>query len=261
MSVLNAVGDSDRGAPGVSLGADVEWISECFVINGVHEHVSVYLVRVGRNTIVIDSGAHCHLRSLKQRIERATKGGGIQALILSHSDYPHSGNVAEFRAQWGNFEIVASCADPEIQGLPYATRVHLGQATTVLGRRFTFVDPPLADRSHTTWIYDHTSGTLFSADGFGSYHVAGQCSLVSGELPGGIRSEHIASYHRDTFPWLRYVDPVKLRAALEHLFRRFPVRYVAPVHGHPVSGDDLPAYMNRLIAAVDRIAQAYSVTL
>lgn len=252
---------SARRAPdaGVRLTGDVEWISACVDLGVVHEHVSVYLVRTGAGALVVDSGSFCHEEHVRRRIDQATDGEGIRALILSHSDYPHSGNIPAFRTHWGDFEIVASCADPEIQGLPYATRVRLGEVTEVLGRRFTFVDPPLADRSHTTWIYDHASRVLFTADGFGSYHVAGECESVSTAFADGVPAARIHEYHRDTFPWLRYVDPDKLRSRLFELFRQLPAAWIAPVHGHPVAAADLDQYLDRLCTAAERIAAAYSI--
>lgn len=55
-------------------------------------------------------------------------------------------------------------------GLSNAQRCRIGGSLSVQGRSFSFIDPPLVDRSHTTWIYDHGSEVLFTADGFGSYH-------------------------------------------------------------------------------------------
>lgn len=245
----------------VSLAGDVEWISECHPVGDKHEHVSVYLVRSGSGNVVVDTGSFYHRESIRTKLENATKGKGVQALLLSHSDYPHSGNVSDFRSEWGDFEIVAACSDPEIQGLPYATRCTLGESMEILGRRFSFVDPPLADRSHTMWIYDHESGTLFTADGFGSYHAPGDCELVSATVPGGIAFENIYRFHKDTFVWLRYADSDRLRAALEGLFRTYDVTQVAPVHGHPVVRTDLARYMDCLAESVRRIAEAYTVPM
>ena len=141
-------------------------------------HVSVYLVRAPGGSILIDSGSFYHRESLSRRIGEATGDQGPQALVLSHSDYPHSANIPSFRDSWGDFEIVASVASPEIQGLPYARRARIGESLDVLGRRFTFIDPPLADRSHTTWIYDEEARTLFVADGFGTLHAPGNCDDI-----------------------------------------------------------------------------------
>ncbi|HET9986149.1 MAG TPA: MBL fold metallo-hydrolase [Longimicrobiales bacterium] len=253
MSEMRA-GDAE---PTVRLLADVEWVSECYPVGELHEHVSVYLIHEGDRHIIIDTGSFYHRESIAGKLREATLGRGVQALILSHSDYPHSGNIPALRREWGDFEIFACCGDPQIQGLPYATQCRIGGQREIFGRLFSFVDPPLADRSHTSWIYDHGSKVLFAADGFGNYHVPGECALTSLEIPGGIRSGDIHGYHRDNVGWMRYVDPARLRATLERMFERFDIALVAPVHGNPVAASELGGYLDELTEAARRIVAEY----
>jgi flavorubredoxin len=247
------------GPPSVPVTQDVEWIHECYDLGERHEHVSVYLIRTDEGNIVVDSGSFYHRDSIHRRITEATQGEGIRALILSHSDYPHSANIGAFRREWGDFEIVASCGDPGIQGLPYARPSSIGETLEVLGRPFTFLDPPLADRSHTTWIYDRPSRVMFVADGFGNYHDPGQCHLLSPALPEEGRSEGIGDFHRETLTWLRYVDPDLMSRVLRRLFTEQPVSFVAPIHGNPIAAADLEHYLEVLDRAVADIANGYRV--
>ncbi|MFV1986480.1 MAG: MBL fold metallo-hydrolase [Gemmatimonadota bacterium] len=237
----------------LEIGSGVEWIHECFPEEGGHLHVSVYLVRAPEGDILIDSGSFYHRESLSRRIGEATGGRGPRSLILSHSDYPHSANIPTFRDQWGDFEIVASVASPEIQGLPYARRARIGESLDVLGRRFTFLDPPLADRSHTTWIYDEEARTLFVADGFGTLHRPGDCDVWWGDLPAVGRADGVKEFHDQTLRWLIYVDPDRLMAALRDMFARHPADVVAPIHGPPIAADDLEQYLDDLSAGVREI--------
>jgi glyoxylase-like metal-dependent hydrolase (beta-lactamase superfamily II) len=234
----------------IELGDGVSWVHECFPERDGHLHVSVYVIRTARGNILVDSGSFYHRDSLSRRIADVTDGSGIQALILSHSDYPHSANIPSFRGQWGDFDIVASCADPDIQGLPYARRARIGETLDVLGRRFTFLDPPLADRSHTTWIFDEESRILFVADGFGTLHRPGSCEQLWGALPTAGRAEGVGEFHVQTLPWLRYVDPDRLMDALRTIFERHPAKAVAPIHGPPIEGDDIDRYLDDLDRAV-----------
>ena len=244
----------------VCLTEDVEWIGECYPLeDGRHMHVSVYLIRTPSGNIVIDSGSFYHREAIERRITAATSGEGIHSLILSHSDYPHSGNIAAFRREWGDFEIVASCGDPDIQGLPYATQVNFGETHDVLGRPFTFLDPPLADRSHTSWIYDRASRVMFVADGFGNFHAGGACHARSPELPEDGRDEGIHDFHAGALVWLRYADPPKLMRVLRGMFEAHPVSWVAPIHGNPIADEDLEDYLARLEASIASIAAGYRV--
>lgn len=244
----------------VELGGGVSWVHECFPESEGHVHVSVYLIETPDGHILMDSGSFYHRESLAERVSAATGGRGIAALILSHSDYPHSGNIPAFRDDWGDFEIVASCADPHIQGLPYARRVRMGETTEVLGRRFTVLDPPLADRSHTTWVFDEASRTLFVADGFGLLHEPGACDVEWGALPTEGRAEGVAEFHDQTLPWLRYADPQRLMGALRGILARHPPAWIAPIHGPPIAERDLPDYLDALERAVERIAAKYALT-
>jgi flavorubredoxin len=254
--VENATGNADAA---VTLADGVQWLNECYPHGERHEHVSVYLIRSEQASILVDSGSFYHRDPIEDRIARSTDGDGLDAIVLSHSDYPHAGNVSEFRGKWDDVELVASSGSPELQGLSDARRCRIGESLTVADRRFSFIDPPLADRSHTTWIYDHGSGVLFTADGFGNYHLPSQCDATSHDFADGIPLEAIYEFHAKNLVWLRYVDPDKLRAALTDIFDEYDVSYVAPIHGNPIAGSEIDEYLDKLVDAAARIASEYSV--
>lgn len=243
----------------VRLADDLWWVEECYDIGDAHRHVSVYVIREADRYVMVDSGSFYHEEGIIEGVMEVTGGAGVDAILLSHSDYPHSANIEHFRPEGHEVELIASSGAPAAQGLSDATKCDIGGEMTVCGRRFSFIDPPLADRSHTTWIYDHGSGTLFAADGFGSHHQPGQCAMTSADFPDGIPEAAIREFHRDELVWLRYVDPGKLRAALEAIFEAFPPSFVAPIHGHPIVGDDIQEYLDRLIRAAGDIADGYEV--
>ena len=238
---------------------DVTWVSVCYPHEGVHEHVSVYLVETAGGNVLVDSGSFHHEEEIMAGIHEATGSDGVDAIVLSHSDYPHSANIDEVRATYDDVELVASSGAPELQGLSDARRCVIGEDLDVLGRTFEFIDPPLADRSHTTWIFDTESGVLFTADGFGNYHAPGECDYFSADFADSTPEEDVYEFHRDNLGWLRYVDAGKLRAAIDDIFDEFEIRAVAPIHGNPVVADDIPRYLDRLESAAARIADEYEV--
>ena len=130
--------------------------------------------------------------------------------------------------------------------------------TEVLGRRFVVLDPPLADRNHTTWVYDEASRTLFVADGFGTLHAPGACDIDWGRIPEDGRAEGVHEFHAQTLPWLRYADPERVMGALRTMLERHPPAWVAPIHGPPIAEADLGRYMADLDAAVTRIARLHN---
>lgn len=244
------------------IAAGVYWINECYDLGGKHEHVSVFLIhdRESDRFALVDSGSFYHRDAITAQVDEATGGRGINALILSHSDYPHSANIREFKTEGDEVELVASSGSPLAQGLPPdAIKADIGGSLEIIGRKFSFIDPPLADRSHTTWIYDHESCGLFTADGFGSYHDLDTCDFVSADFEDGIPAEEIYEFHRDTLVWLRYVDPAKLESTIDSILKEYPTDYIAPIHGHPILGDDIDQYFGRLIDAATRIESEYTV--
>ena len=258
--VVSAIQRARGPAASVPLTHDVSWIAENYPLGeGRNVHVSVFLIRAEEQNILIDSGSFYHRESLVRRISGVTAGEGIHSLILSHSDYPHSGNIPAFRRRWGDFEIVASSGEPEIQGLPYARRSRIGGSLEVAGRQIDFLDPPLADRSHTSWIYDRVSRVLFVADGFGYHHSDDETGLTSRQLPDGFRSEEIYTFHRDTLIWLRYADPPVLMGVLREMLEEREVSWVAPIHGNPIAAEHLDDYLERLEEGVRRIVGEQAV--
>ncbi len=240
----------------VELTDELVWIEECYDLGDRHKHVSVYVIRGEDAAILVDSGSFHDREAIAAGVESAVGDRSLDALILSHSDYPHAGNVREFAATDDATELVASSGAPTKQGLPDATKADIGGSMTVAGRDFSFIDPPLADRSHTTWIFDYGSGGLFTADGFGSRHDPGQCSMTSADFLDGVSPAAIEEYHRHELVWLRYVDPERLRDALTDIVERYPVSWVAPIHGHPIAESDLDQYIERLVDAARQISDA-----
>lgn len=237
----------------------VEWVAQCYDHGEKHEHVSLYLVRGRDDVILVDSGSVYHREEITSAVDDATGGDGPDAIVLSHSDYPHAANVSPLGGDTEDVELVASSGSPEKQGLPDARKCEIGGRLDVKGRTFSFIDPPLADRSHTTWIYDHGDGVLFTADGFGNYHEPGQCEYLSGEFPDVTPAEAIYEYHRDNLVWLRYVAPEKIERTLDAIFEEFDVNAIAPIHGNPIEGDDVDGYRDRLYDTICRITGEYEV--
>ena len=242
-----------------NLTEDVTWVSVCYPHEDEHEHVSVYVVETAGGNVLVDSGSFHHEDEIMAGIDEAVRDDGIDAIVLSHSDYPHSANIDEVREEYDDVELVASSGAPEVQGLSDARRCVIGEDLDVLGRTFEFIDPPLADRSHTTWILDTESGVLFTADGFGNYHAPDECDNFSDDFEDSTSGEDIYRFHRDNLGWLRYVDSDKLRAAIDDIFTEFEIRAVAPIHGNPIVEGDIPVYLDRLERAAARIADEYEV--
>lgn len=99
----------------------------------------------------------------------------------------------------------------------------------------------------------YASKTIFSVDGFCSYHQSGLCDVVSSALDG-FTVDNIESFYRDILLWLKYSDPERVMSRTREHLVEFDIQWVAPGHGNPIDDDDLPVYLDALETAIEWIA-------
>jgi flavorubredoxin len=242
----------------VQLTDDVHWLNESLDIGGEYMHVSAYLVEADGQFVLVDTGSFNDRESIQSQISEITGGAGLDVVVVSHADLPHSGNVPWFLERYEDLEVIVSTTLPDVVGLPASsTIVDFGESRDVCGRTFTFGSPPLLDLFNTIWAYDHPSGVLFTADGFGNYHDLADRDRTSAELPDGVSAESIYAYLNDSIRWLRYADPEKLHAGLDSFLSNYEIEYIAPIHGNPIHRSDLDTYLDRFEDAVRRITDEF----
>ena len=234
------------------------WINETYTDGERRLHVAVYLIESEEGYVLIDTGSFNDREAIRREITDLVGGSSLDAIIVSHADLPHSGNVPWFEAEFPDVEILSPSNYPAIVGLPAdATVCPLGGSMAVAGRRFSFVYPPLCDLQHSAWIFDEASGVLYTADGFGNYHRPDQRDALYAEIEDELSVEDVREFHIDTLRWLKYVDPEKLRRGIESVFERYDVSWVAPIHGNPIERRSIDSYMETFTTAVEEIDEGY----
>lgn len=241
----------------VELADGTYWLSKCFEITETsHLHVSVYLIENDRGFTLIDTGSHNHLAEIESETREIVGDQPVNSIVLSHIDLPHAENVSPLMERWPGASLYSAAGNPATAGIP--DRIFLGQGPKdISGRRYEFIQAPLADRQHTLWTYDTTTEILFTADGLGNYHRPNQCTAVSTEIDGGIEPEDIYRFHKYELRWLRLVDPEKICADLDTIFDEFDVEYIAPIHGNPIQSVDVDDYRSDLYESIRRLDNEY----
>jgi flavorubredoxin len=247
------------------LSDNVTWIGDTYPVRGeLHVHVSVFLVETPDGYVLIDTGSHYFEETIVTEVSEAAGDADLDAVLVSHADLPHTGNIDSLRDRLGDFELYSATSAPELVGIPSPIECHPGETMSIAGHEFSFTDGPLADITDTVWVYDHGDGTLFSADGFGSYHRPEDRAKLSSEFPDGVPTEYIFEYHYRMFRWLKYVDCSRLIVAIDDLFDEFEIDYIAPTHGTPVVETGVDQYRTRFERSIeDAIAiksDSHSVT-
>ena len=238
----------------VQLTEDVHWVGACEDARDRHVHVSVYLVEAGEEWVLIDAGPP-HETDIGDEVDRITGGEGVDTLLLTHTNMPHTGHAHEY-ADRGVRVLSATDIPEEFGG--YGELWRRDDTVEVAGRPFSFPKPPMTDHVYSLWLYDHDSGVLFSSEALGNYHTEGQCTGVWGDGGTEITREDIEAFVRDRLPWVRYVVPEKLESTLRARLGEYDVSYVAPGHGNPVAGDRLETYLDRLMDVVREVAGEWS---
>lgn len=242
----------------VQLTEDVHWVGTCEDAGrGQHVHVSVYLIDAGDEYVLVDAGPP-HDTDIGDEVDRLTGGAGVDTLLLTHTNMPHTGHAHEY-ADRGVRVLSATDIPEEFGG--YGELWNRDETVELAGRAFSFPKPPVTDHVYSLWLYDHDSGVLFSSEALGNYHPPGRCEAVWGAVPGGSETEpqevaraDIEAFVRDRLPWVRYVAPEKLESTLRERLGSYDVSYVAPGHGTPVADDRLDAYLDRLMDVVREVA-------
>lgn len=245
-----------------NITADIYQVGECVSGADGHEAVQVYVLMNNGQPILVDCGSQLHRVGIMQALNELLAGLTPSYVLLTHSELPHAGNLAQVARQWPQVNVIVSNVMlPYIEiapVLPLAqiTALRPGATLQVAGRTLEFVEALLKDQPGSQWIFDRQTGTLFTGDGFGYYHAAEQCGRLSDELNGELTVEQFQTYHRTAFRFLRWVVAERLNADLAKLFARYPVNIIAPIHGHALRGD-VTKHVARLQHALTHICAGF----
>lgn len=240
------------------LADGIQWISQCYEDGDRHMHLSQYVVGTDRRVLVDAGTDHRRGRSVEE-IEEALEGDRLEAVLLTHSILPHTENLPRIQAEWPDVDVLAATNAPAIVGLPdEAEPKVLNDRRTVVGQPFSFLDPLLTDVVGSNWLLHEPTGTLFTAEGVGHYHLAGACADRSGDFADGISFEAVHGFHRDKLAFLGYLDPEKLRGGFESVLGEFDVEHVAPMHGNPIEAGDVDAYVDTVIESVETFREEWT---
>jgi flavorubredoxin len=218
-----------------------------------HHHISPYVIEGPKGTVLVEAGSLEHQEELVSRLEETLGSNPVDAAILSHYDLPHVANARHFRDIW-EFDLYTSfsgtSANPETLGMGSSVGCMHDETKTICGREFTFPWPPLVDAAHTMWVYDREAKAMFAGD-MGHYHEPDACQQIIDEPGKMVGVDAIRAYNEDALPFVRYLDPAKMREAFAEMRTQYDIEVWAPVHGNPIVGTDLiETYHERYVEAL-----------
>lgn len=219
--------------------------------------VNVYLLREGRNALLIDTGFSAHQDDvLSWLAEQLPADHQLAVITLRQSEFDSVCNVVPivnrfnvttvFGAQSQGMTWFGFRPDEKLEGraatVPY-TAVRQGPITVLdnPSRTISVIQPAL--RLLTThWLFDPLSRTLFTSDAFGH---------LSGVQAGEIGADQLRDYLTATrYWWLAGARTETIIDWLDSVFATFDVDRIAPAYGPLLEG-----------AAVDRTVEVYKSAL
>jgi flavorubredoxin len=130
-----------------------------------------------------------------------------------------------------------------------------GSVRALGGLRLHFLEAVLRQMLLTQWVYEESTGTLFTSDSFGFRHLThADAPLVltsSQDLPdvSALAEETVARFN-----WLREARMDALAKSYADFFARYDVQRLAPVHGCIIEGRQAVAAHVRRLAQALRLA-------
>lgn len=216
----------------------------------VHNHTSTFLITGGDQTLIVDTGHTVGWSEMKGDLLTVLDGRPLDWVVPTHPEIPHSGNLARLLDMYPSARMAGDTRDFHLIYPQHRDRLHRrvpgDEIDLGRGYRYTFLDAPIRDLPSTQWGYEHSQQILFTSDGLGythhppvdgePVHLAGECSLLSTELPRIPDALQAGYLTRSALSWTRYVDMEPIFARIAEMVRDHPPKLVAPAHGN-VIGD------------------------
>lgn len=189
-------------------------------------------------TVVMDTVGQGFETEWLENIEKAGNGKKVDYIVVQHMEPDHSANIAKLAEKYPKAVIVASVAAFNMMKNYFGTgfedrRLVVKEGDTLkLGKHeLAFVSAPMVHWPEVIMTYDKASGTLFSADAFGTFGTETEES-----------TENWADEARRYYIGIVGKFGAQVQAVLKKA-ANLDIRTICPLHG-PVLTHDLDYYLN-----------------
>lgn len=203
----------------------------------------------GNEPVLVDTGLAGLREDFLKKLERVVDPASLRWIWITHMDPDHVGNLEAVLELAPDARVVTTflgMGKLGLLGLPQ-DRVYLlnpGQTLHLADRSLSCLRPPTYDAPETTALFDHATGTYFSADAFGALMEAP--AQYAGELSPEALAEGLITWARVDSPWLHWVEPSALRRAFQRIRQLAPTRIVS---SHLPPATDLDAQLFEYLEA------------
>lgn len=235
-----------------------------------YEPLNAYALVDNGNCLFMEMGSPVMLPAIERAME-LTKGRktwlwfsrneadciGNMGYLLARAEKPTLlfGSIAGGIFEWINDPSVPIGEVRDFQGRSHAVSARNGTAQDIGSMHFEFMDAGSKQMYMTQWVYEATTGTMFTSDSFGFRHLAAANGPVVVDTAAGLPSlQAVTGETVERFNWMREANFAPVIARFEEIFRKHDVQVLAPVHGCVIKGRD--AVKAHVALAIDALHAA-----
>lgn len=206
---------------------------------------NAYVVKDEQN-VLVDTADHAIEDLFLENIEAALNGETLDYIIVQHMEPDHAATLKRVCEKYAGAQVIASAKAADMVGQFFGPALKERIRTVAEGdvlktgkHVYTFVMAPMVHWPEVMVTYEQTTGTLFSADAFGTF----------GAVSGFLFADEV-DFERD---WLddarRYYTNIvgKYGAPVQTLLKKaaaLDIRMICPLHG-PVWRENIAWFVDK----------------
>jgi flavorubredoxin len=201
--------------------------------------VSSYVI-TGKQPILIDTHAPVCRDSFFEHLWKLVEPKDVKAVIVTHDDRDHSGNLPQTLEQCPNAKFVCP-----IVGMARLTEeftlpmdrfnvTNPGESYEIAGRTFGVTRPPVYDAPSSIAVYDQKSGVLFTSDCFGAF-IPKPVQDVA-DVPPEDFAKGFMMFQSANSPWSHLLHGSKQLIEDAKTVKSIDPKFIASAHGPPGKG-------------------------
>ncbi|MER5708065.1 MBL fold metallo-hydrolase [Streptomyces sp. NPDC002122] len=233
-------------------GPDIHVLPSALPIPGLGDQaVNAFLVR-SEQPFLVDTGMPVDREGFLDSLWSLIDPEELRWIVVTHDDRDHTGALARILEAAPGARVLTNAISltriSEEFGISQdrVVTANPGSRVKIGDRELSFHRPPTFDSPGTLAVFDHSDGTLYSSDSFGT--VVEEITHDFADLSEAEFFEGFDALNRAIAPWTALVDEEKFLRPVRALAALRPARLLS-AHGPTVREDAVP----RLFEAIARI--------
>ncbi|ALC26376.1 MBL fold metallo-hydrolase [Streptomyces bacillaris] len=225
--------------PSYTAGPDIQVLPSALPIPGLGDQpVNAFLIRDGQ-PLLIDTGMPVDREGFLAALWSLIDPADLRWVVITHDDRDHTGALLPILEAAPRAKVITNAISltriSEEFAIPPERVVTANPGSRIkLGdRELSFHRPPTFDSPGTLAAFDHSDGTLYSSDSFGT--VLREIGEDFTELAEREFFDGFDILNRAIAPWTALADEAKFTASVRELARLRPERLLS-AHGPTVRG-------------------------